>query len=563
MRSETIILLHAHTNGQVRGFGTSGGFRSTSLVSLLLSANSFEGSLPKIDAPSLEYLALAGNSFSGSIPEHYAALVKLKVLALSQNNLDGTVPTALLRNCKDLQVLDLAANALHGEIPAFGRATALSKLHLRNNRFSGTTGAAADGGHVPGNLTLSLNHLSCDLGFAGNYDGDLRNQHELDVLQGNLFGCPVPSADPFAKSYHCGFSEVYQPAVAVAASFLLFTVAAWYYRREERTTARGAAPPQEWLWHVQARSSITKCAVTLAAVACLVLIPTYATAPALYTCLYALRISAAFVTSSLAVALSTVVMAVALLRFLRLQQRAQRRTTWTQQLRETTARSVLFTSFHPLVAEEAKALTRIAISGEAGARSIACFSECPITRRFRPLRQTVLVENDRGLRLTFQTEPSLLCGGTVRVSVLPGSSLAILTCGSAGHARTLRRTLAAEKWHGCTTQLAPPPRDMVWTPRQSTNLVALLWLVLSVVLTVVPNIGIVLLKGSGNSATVKGIVLLLLTLVKSVLSEYANPFFASRVVANMGSQSRQQTHRMQVSVPFLLAALSNIGVPGL
>ena len=232
------------------------------------------------------------------------------------------------------------------------------------------------------------------------------------------------------------------------------------------------------------------------------------------------------------------------------------------QLRDSTARSVLFKSSHALVAEEADALARLATTNRGtGACSIACFSECPIARRFRVLRQTALVKNDRGLRLTLKSDPSGWDGDAERVSVLPGTSLAILTCDSAAQARALKRTLAAEKWQGCTVKLAPPPQDMVWTPRHSNPLVACLWLALSVVLTVLPNVGIVLMKGSDSSAGMKASVVIILTLVKSALSEFANPFFASRVVASTGSQSRQQTHRMRVSVPFLLAALSNIGVP--
>ncbi|KAI4330216.1 hypothetical protein MLD38_028517 [Melastoma candidum] len=134
-----------------------------SLRTLDLYNNNLSGPLPPAPLPRrLRHLHLGGNFFSGPIPVGYSLCDSLEYLALSGNELTGTIPPLLgnlsrlqelyvgyynifdgglppeLGNLSELVRLDAASCGLSGEIPLeLGKLKKLDTLFLQVNLFSG------------------------------------------------------------------------------------------------------------------------------------------------------------------------------------------------------------------------------------------------------------------------------------------------------------------------------------------------------------------------------------------------------------------------------------------
>ncbi|KAJ4760098.1 receptor-like protein kinase 2 [Rhynchospora pubera] len=107
------------------------------LVSINLSENSLNGTLPGIFPPNLRVLNLAGNLIGGEIPASISACYGMRTLDLSRNRFYGNIPVSL-GNCTGLRVLLLSSNLLDGSIPLeFGRLTNLQVLDVSRNSLSG------------------------------------------------------------------------------------------------------------------------------------------------------------------------------------------------------------------------------------------------------------------------------------------------------------------------------------------------------------------------------------------------------------------------------------------
>ncbi|KAG5406160.1 hypothetical protein IGI04_012279 [Brassica rapa subsp. trilocularis] len=92
------------------------------LVSLKLHGNSFSGALPEPALPnstcgSLRVLDLGGNKLSGEFPEYVTKFKALKMLDLSSNVFQGSVPDGL--GLLQLETLDLSHNNFSGMLPSF------------------------------------------------------------------------------------------------------------------------------------------------------------------------------------------------------------------------------------------------------------------------------------------------------------------------------------------------------------------------------------------------------------------------------------------------------------
>lgn len=92
------------------------------LVSLKLHGNSFSGALPEPALPnstcgSLQVLDLGGNKLSGEFPEYVTKFKALKMLDLSSNVFEGSVPDGL--GLLQLETLDLSHNNFSGMLPSF------------------------------------------------------------------------------------------------------------------------------------------------------------------------------------------------------------------------------------------------------------------------------------------------------------------------------------------------------------------------------------------------------------------------------------------------------------
>ncbi|CAF1705758.1 putative kinase-like protein TMKL1 [Brassica napus] len=92
------------------------------LVSLKLHDNSFSGALPEPALPNstcgnLQVLDLGGNKLSGEFPEYVTKFKALKLLDLSSNVFEGSVPDGL--GLLQLEILNLSHNNFSGMLPSF------------------------------------------------------------------------------------------------------------------------------------------------------------------------------------------------------------------------------------------------------------------------------------------------------------------------------------------------------------------------------------------------------------------------------------------------------------
>lgn len=196
---------------------------------LSLGVNCFEGPLPDMlcDASHLEVLSLDGlrsandcnkygldisfirlllwNDFSGTIPSCIWQLPNITVLHLSGNGLKGELHD--IPSTSNLNLVSLTHNRLGGTIPLSMQTHKFDSFDVTNNKLFGeisnelssaysknTNGSAASG-----TLKLSINRLS------GHLPQSLIQAPNVDVLQGNIFGCAnIPNHDPNSPFYVCG-----------------------------------------------------------------------------------------------------------------------------------------------------------------------------------------------------------------------------------------------------------------------------------------------------------------------------------------------------------------------
>lgn len=78
-------------------------------------------------------LYLSRNQFTGQIPE-FQPTVYLRVLDLSHNALESTLPVSAAQSIYALETLDLSSNRLTGTLPVFLHNTEQLKLNLTANR---------------------------------------------------------------------------------------------------------------------------------------------------------------------------------------------------------------------------------------------------------------------------------------------------------------------------------------------------------------------------------------------------------------------------------------------
>ncbi|PSS07461.1 Piriformospora indica-insensitive protein [Actinidia chinensis var. chinensis] len=119
-----------------------------SLRVLTLSQNNLQGEIPKNTFGGLvhlEQLDLSSNNLIGSIPEEIGFLKSLKILDLSWNGLNGQIPSSL-GQLQLLQKIDLRSNKLQGLVPPnLGKLSRLVLLDLSHNLLTGPISEALSG----------------------------------------------------------------------------------------------------------------------------------------------------------------------------------------------------------------------------------------------------------------------------------------------------------------------------------------------------------------------------------------------------------------------------------
>jgi len=80
----------------------------------------------------------SGNKLSGEILAPICTAWSLNLLDLSYNNLNGSIPTCLMEDLNSLQVLNLAGNQLHGQLPhSMKEGCSLQELDFGSNKIEG------------------------------------------------------------------------------------------------------------------------------------------------------------------------------------------------------------------------------------------------------------------------------------------------------------------------------------------------------------------------------------------------------------------------------------------
>lgn len=94
------------------------------------------GRLPNFaNLPSLQTFQADSNSFSG-LPVPFPFLPMLQVLTLSNNQLAGTLDTALWTKLPSVGTVDLSSNSLTGVIPSPSQMVTMDLFSLSNNQLN-------------------------------------------------------------------------------------------------------------------------------------------------------------------------------------------------------------------------------------------------------------------------------------------------------------------------------------------------------------------------------------------------------------------------------------------
>ncbi|KAG1354960.1 receptor-like protein 19 [Cocos nucifera] len=174
---------------------------------IILSNNSFSGPISLSFAGpvftnfsasvALRVLSLSNNHINGSIPQFLCNWTSLEVLDLSNNELSGGFPDCWICNLTSLKVLSLSNNELSGGIPncwskpqqGGSYPTELQSLHMRNNSLSG---------EFPSFLRFCKQLVTLDLGenrFSGNiptWIGESLSSLRVLRLRSNFFDGNIP-----------------------------------------------------------------------------------------------------------------------------------------------------------------------------------------------------------------------------------------------------------------------------------------------------------------------------------------------------------------------------------
>jgi Leucine-rich repeat (LRR) protein len=157
-----------------------------------LSYNHLNSTLPTPSLTTLRELNLYDNSFTGSIPEAMMTITGMQSLNVSVNLLTGVIPGSigLLVN---LRKLDVSENQINGTVPrALFQLPRLDYLSLNNNQLTGRLNAEVYQMNRLSDLDLSHNQLSGGLPGVNVSTRDLPPLRHL-YLSDNLFTSTIPS----------------------------------------------------------------------------------------------------------------------------------------------------------------------------------------------------------------------------------------------------------------------------------------------------------------------------------------------------------------------------------
>ncbi|CAN6467350.1 unnamed protein product [Victoria cruziana] len=160
--NSTSLLYLSISNNRITGNITESLCKSAVLTVLDLSNNSLVGSIPSCltNSSGLSVLNLRENNLANSIPDGFNAECSLRTLNLKGNRLSGKLPEGLC-NCTSLEVLDLSNNNVTDEFPThlLHCLKNLRVLALRSNQLHGSIVAPKEGGAFS---LLQIFDISCN-----------------------------------------------------------------------------------------------------------------------------------------------------------------------------------------------------------------------------------------------------------------------------------------------------------------------------------------------------------------------------------------------------------------
>jgi hypothetical protein len=161
-------------------------------LSLDLQENNLNGTVPSelaILSSSLNIINLRANQISGELPSSLQALMELEKLDLSSNSLDGTIPQELF-DATSLRQLSLFENNLISTLPTqVGQLTRLELLDVGANQLTGSLPWTL------GQLTRLAGLSLIDNSFTGTLPQELSNAKRLQYLyvDSNDLRAPLPT----------------------------------------------------------------------------------------------------------------------------------------------------------------------------------------------------------------------------------------------------------------------------------------------------------------------------------------------------------------------------------
>ena len=100
-------------------------------------------------------------------------------------------------------------------------------------------------GQLGGSINMSVNRLS---GPVPDQLRELNNNFTIDIVQGNIFSCPLLKSDVNFYSDTCGSSEIYKPSILYLVSLLFTFCLLWYmfYRKTSKLSVLLKGQIYEW-----------------------------------------------------------------------------------------------------------------------------------------------------------------------------------------------------------------------------------------------------------------------------------------------------------------------------